>query len=300
MYYSAFSSTLAGLHHYLVHYAYMNYRAFEQNNRILMLALDHRGSLEKMIPSSIPPEKKEETIVSVKKMLLEALAPYYSGVLFDSHYGLSAFASLKTDSVARQKPYLLCIEKTGYTDTNHERLTQLEYSVSELKEKGAKGIKLLLFFHPDAHTAQDQIALTQNVFDQCKKADVPFFLEILNYSMDATAYNPSLLVPKSVKLFLDRGINADVFKLEFPGNAAACQEVTAMLGNTPWILLTKGDTYEGFVASLKVASANGAHGFLAGRSIWQDIQSMDVSAWQEFIATTVVKRFQEISSVSFG
>ncbi len=276
----------------------MNYNMFVKNDRILMLALDHRGSLAKMIPSSIPEEKKHETIVHVKKMLMEALSPYYSGVLFDSDYGLSAYESLKSVPSVLDKPYMMCIEKTGYTDTNHERLTQLEYSVKELKAKGAMGVKLLLFFHPDAKTAEDQIKLTRDVFDQCKEEGLPFFLEILNYSMDSGSYDPSILVPRSVKIFLDRGIKADVFKLEFPGNASACQQVTQMLGDTPWILLTKGDTYEGFVSSLKVAAANGAKGFLAGRSIWQDISHLDVSEWESFIKTVVVDRFKEIVSLA--
>lgn len=134
----------------------MQYDIFVQNGQILMLALDHRGSIEKMLPPSIPSEKKKETIIWIKHMLITSLAPFYSGVLLDSDYGLPAY----NNSVA---PYLLCIEKTGYTDTNHERLTQLEYTVEELKSKGASGIKILLFFHPDAHTANQQIALTKGV-----------------------------------------------------------------------------------------------------------------------------------------
>jgi len=102
-----------------------------------------------------------------------------------------------------------------------------------------------------------------------------------------------------VKNFLDNGIAADVFKLEFPGNADACREVTTLLGNTPWILLTKGDTYEGFVVSLKVATASGAQGFLAGRSIWQDFAKMRQGEWANFIATTVKTRFEEICRIAF-
>lgn len=268
------------------------------NGRILMLALDHRGSIEKMIPSQIPAEKHKETIIQIKKLLITSLAGSYSGVLMDSDYGLPAYELSKSNEDVARKPYLLCIEKTGYTDTNHERLTLLEYSVSDLKAKGAAGVKLLLFFHPDAQTAGAQIELTKKVFEDCQANDLPFFLEILNYSLDNNPYDASKLVPQSVRIFLDHGIAAQVFKLEFPGNAQACAEITNMLGTTPWILLTKGASYDGFVAGLKIAIANGARGFLAGRSIWQDFAKLPQSEWEQFMNTTVRQRFNEICSIA--
>ena len=89
-------------------------------------------------------------------------------------------------------------------------------------------------------------------------------------------------------------------KLEFPGSAAACQEVTRMLGETPWILLTKGDTYEGFVAGLKEAFANGSRGFLAGRSIWQDFAQLPQEQWKQFFATIAVERFKKICDIGLA
>lgn len=273
---------------------------FLVSDRILMLALDHRGSLLKMLPDSIPPRDREEAIIEIKKMLISSLVPYYSGVLLDSDYGLEAYRRASVNAQVTSKPYLLCIEKTGYTDTNHERLTQLEYSVSQLKARGAQGVKILLFFHPDAKTAQAQISLTRDVSRQCRQSELPFFLEILNYSLDGKPYVPEDIIPRSVKIFLEQDIEADVFKLEFPGNAAACQEVTRLLGVTPWILLTKGDTYEGFVSGLKVAAANGARGFLAGRSIWQDFATLPQQEWKSFFSSVVKERFQEICKIALA
>ncbi len=274
--------------------------AFMKNGRILMLALDHRGSIEKMLPLSIPASIRRQTIIDIKQTLITSLSPYYSGVLLDSDYGLPAYKKVMESPTPISAPYLLCIEKTGYTDTHHERLTQLEYTVEALKAKGASGVKILLFFHPDARTADQQIALTKKVYEDCKKNGLPFFLEILNYSLDGNPYDASALVPRSVKIFLEHGITADVFKLEFPGSAAACQEVTRMLGETPWILLTKGDTYEGFVAGLKVAIANGSRGFLAGRSIWQDFAQLPQEQWKQFFATIAVERFKKICDIALA
>lgn len=278
----------------------MDITPFLTQNKIFMLALDHRGSLEAMLPTTIGQADRHDALVSIKKMLMKTLAAQYSGVLIDSDYGLAAYKELAQDPQVSAKPYLLCIEKTGYTDTDHERLTNLEYSVADLKAKGAKGVKLLLFFHPNAKTASAQIELTRNVYTQCQQNELPFFLEILNYPLDSSGYNPSILVPTSVRMFLDQGINAEVFKLEFPGTAESCLKVTHMLGSTPWILLTKGETYEKFKEGLTVASQNGARGFLAGRSIWQDFAALPQEEWENFFATSVPKRFSEICQITQG
>ncbi len=276
----------------------MDITPFLTHDRIFMLALDHRGSLEAMLPKDIKQADRRDTVISVKRMLMKALASQYSGVLIDSDYGLPAYESLMDDPAVAVKPYLLCIEKTGYTDTDHERLTNLEYTVAELKAKGAKGVKILLFFHPGARSASAQIALTKEVYRQCQENGLPFFLEILNYPLTGTEYAASELVPKSVKIFLESGIHAEVFKLEFPGTAESCREVTSLLGQTPWILLTKGETYETFKAGLAVATEHGARGFLAGRSIWQDFAQLPRDKWEEFFATTVAERFSEICVIA--
>lgn len=276
----------------------MDIDIFTNQGKILMLALDHRGSMEKLLPSSIPIGEHTRTIIAIKRMLITALAGLYSGILVDPEFGLPAYTEAGQNNPAiSSTPYLLCIEKSGYTDTDSARTTELEYAVSQLKELGAKGVKLLLFFHPEAKTAAAQLSLTKNVFADCQKAKLPFFLEILNYSLGSQPYDPKELVSVSVEIFLKAGIAADVFKLEFPGDAASCQKVTKLLGKTPWILLTKGGTYEGFVAGLKIAIANGARGFLAGRSIWQDFATLPQGQWEKFINTTVRERFKQISMI---
>lgn len=275
----------------------MGIDTLSKHGRILMLALDHRGSLAKMLPASLSPKQRDSQMIEIKKALIDALLPYYSGVLLDPPIGLTGYHQLIQEGKTLT-PYLLCIERSGYSDADHERVTNLEYSVDALKGMGAAGVKLLLFYRPDGKTAASQRALAKRVFDDCRRYNLPFFLELLNYSLDDTPYDPALLVPRSVSDFLTDGIYADVFKLEYPGNAASCREVTRTLGTTPWILLTKGASYEQFVAGLKTAISNGAKGFLAGRSIWQDMMKIPQENRHDFIQDTVVKRFSEICSIA--
>lgn len=272
---------------------------FLRNGKILMLALDHRGSLAKMIPANIIGGERIQTMTYIKQALLAALSSMASGVLLDAKYGLAAYKNYQSENPKKTPlPYLLCIEKSGYSDINHERVTQLEYSVLKLKEMGALGVKLLLFFHPDARGANQQIATAKKVYDDCQKKELPFFLEILNYDLENNPYDPTIMVPASVEIFLGEGINASVFKLEFPGTAASCKRITELLGKTPWILLTKGEKYEKFIEGLKIAVASGAWGFLAGRSLWKDFALLPKAKWEEFFKTIVRQRFEEIVKIA--
>jgi tagatose-1,6-bisphosphate aldolase len=162
-------------------------------------------------------------------------------------------------------------------------------------DKGAKGVKILLFFNPHAQSADIQLELAHEVLEGCKKYSMPFFLEIVTYPLpDASNEN---LVVKSVDAFLQRDVKPDVFKLEYPGSAEACQKITKDLGEIPWILLTQGQGYTTFKENLMIAAKNGASGFLAGRSIWQEIKDHKDTDLDEFLKTTVVDRFKEICEI---
>ncbi len=256
-----------------------------------MLALDHRGSFKKFINKSDPESVTDEEIIKVKKMIIDATRDDFSGVLVDPDLGLKAFEN-------PDKPYLLCIEKTGYSEEKGERTTQLEYTVEQLKEKGASGVKILLYFNPEASNCSAQLETARIVLNDCRALDMPLFLEIVTYGNEAIAKDRSEWVLRSVDDFLRENIVPDVFKLEYPGDAIACKKITSMLGRTPWILLTRGEPYEVFLEQLMTAYANGAVGFLAGRAIWQEVANYeDDDERERFLNTIASERFKEICDV---
>ena len=72
----------------------------KKDNLYLLLALDHRQSLEKKI-------KSEYDLVEFKRCILKYLAPLSSGVLLDPIIGLQAYKSVVDDM--QLPPYLLSI-----------------------------------------------------------------------------------------------------------------------------------------------------------------------------------------------
>lgn len=259
-----------------------------------MLALDHRSSLKRILSPENPGIARKEDLISFKEEVLASLMPQLSGFLIDPEYGLEAYKKLDTD---KRIPYLLCIEKTGYQKSSEGARTEIQYSVSQLKEMGASGIKLLLPFHPKKPSQKHQLAIAQKVLTDARQDGVPLFLEII---LEPQEGNKETLIPESVKMFLDAGIRPDVFKLEYPGSAQACQEITEMLKLIPWILLTRGIDFEDFKKNLIIAVRNGASGFLAGRALWQEAGALKDQEKKEFLENVLPKRFEEISHIALG
>jgi len=256
-----------------------------------MLALDHRKSLKKLINPSQPETITDEEIVFWKEKIIKALYRLSSGILLDPEYGLAAYRSVAAkEQQKRLSPFLLSLEKSGYQEKGNERLTELEYSAEELKEKGASGVKLLIYFNSQASTATAQIELAKKALAEARQQRLPLFLEIVHYG-------PGADVPTTIKAFQNQGVTPEVFKLEFPGDAKKCYQVTQLLRGTPWILLTRGVSFQKFENQLKTAAANGASGFLAGRALWQEVFSLPPEDQADFLKQTLPQRFERLSQV---
>lgn len=253
---------------------------FTAQNKFLMLAMDHRESIRKML-------KSDQEINEFKKEIIEALTDQFSGLLIDIKYGLPAYRN-------KTKPFLLPVEKSGYKEIDGDRITELEHSVEELKQMGASGIKLLLHFNPTGETARKQLETAKQVEENCIKENLPFFLEILTYG----SIPKQKLVIDSVKYFLQGGVYPDVFKLEYPEDAAICRQITEILGKTPWILLTAGENFNVFKNQLQIAVQNGCSGFLAGRALWKDLLKLKGQEKDKFLVETLPNRFRQISQIT--
>ncbi len=267
----------------------MSLENFKTQGKLLMLALDHRGSFKKIINANLSERVTDEEIIKVKGFIKDALAPYYSGILVDPKWGLKLFKPGDT--------YMLCIEASDYEEAGDERITVLEYSAAELKAMGAGGVKILLYFNPAAKSAAKQLKIAHQALNDCKSAGLPFLLEIVVYGQRDEAERQKMVV-ESVRMFMADGLRPDVYKIEYPGNAASCAEITRLAQGIPWVILSQGISFEKFRDGLKVAMTNGASGFTVGRALWQEIKDCATDIERiKFLQTVAVPRFKEISSI---
>ncbi len=273
----------------------MDLNQFTKNGKYLMLAFDHRGSFKKLINHEDPDSVSDQAAIDLKREIINCVKDQMSGVLIDKDYGLPGYPG-------KEKPFLLPVEKTGYTDQAGERVTELEYTAEQLKDQGASGAKLLLYFNPHYNTFQKQIDIALEVQKQCKELDFPYFLEIRVYTLE----DPEMKVPRaelvllSLRELINAGVKPDVWKLEYPGNKDGCEWITNMVKDTPWIILTKGASFDDFKLQLKEAVDSGCRGFLAGRALWQEVCSMQGEEKEKFLAETLPNRFKEISEIAMS
>jgi len=267
----------------------MNSKIFTENERYLMLALDHRESFRKLINPQNPEKISKDEASRTKGKIIESLKDKFSGVLIDQEYGLRSYKELQIN-----KPFLLPMEESGYKLVDNERINKIIYKCSDIKNSGASGAKILLYFNPSYEkSAKIQAKTAKQALEDARQNDLPLFLEIVTYQVTDIEN-----VLRSVEYFLNNNIIPDVFKIEFPGNDYLSKKISNMLGQIPWILLSRGADYTLFKEQLLVASDNGCWGFLAGRSLWQDYFNFtEESEKEKFLKETLPSRFEEIKQI---
>ena len=261
-----------------------------KNGKFLMLALDHREGFRKIINPESPDAVSKDLIVNYKFQILTSLKDQFTACLIDDDYGLPAYKMLNPQP---KTPFLLAIENTGFREENGERITIVEKKAEDLKKLGASAVKLLIYFNPDAKSATRQMETAKRVIEDAHANQLPLFLEIVTYDTEAEGR-----VLDSLKTFITTGVRPDVWKLEFPGSEELCELVTEECKGTPWILLTRGASYSLFCDQLEIAVKNGCQGFLAGRSLWQDLlQIKNENEKQTFLKVTLPSRFDELTDI---
>jgi len=267
----------------------MNSKIFTENERYLMLALDHRESFRKLINPQNPEKVSKDEASRTKGKIIESLKDKFSGVLIDQEYGLESYKELQIN-----KPFLLPMEESGYELVDNERINKIIYKCSDIKNSGASGAKILLYFNPSYEkSAKIQAKTAKQALEDARQNDLPLFLEIVTYQVTDIEN-----ILRSVEYFLNNNIIPDVFKIEFPGNDYLSKKISNMLGQTPWILLSRGADYTLFKEQLLVASDNGCWEFLAEKTLGQDYFNFaEESEKEKFLKETLPSRFEEIKQI---
>lgn len=264
------------------------------------LAIDQRGSMEKMMEAANPDKNSVEGISAYKALVAKKLTPFASSILLDPIYGKDAIK--ETDENAG---LIASYEVTGYEDGDDERLPRLikGQSALRLKEAGANAIKVLLYYNPDdkEETNDKKKAWVERVGYECEALGLPYFLEILTYDNEYedtkgpefAKVRPQKVID-STRVFSDPRYRVDVLKLEAPINmnylegygekdpVYTKEEALKYLKDQsdatdlPFIYLSGGVSASLFQDLCRLAKEAGAkfNGVLCGRATWRD--SVDI------------------------
>ena len=289
------------------------YRHLAQNStpdgKFVILAIDHRANLRASLDHGAPHPLSDDEFSAFKQQVVRHLAPLCSAVLIDPAYGIGP--GLVSGALPGQVGLLSPLEVTNYDvhPSQREVARMPHWSVEQIKRSGGTGVKLLVFYHPDAAAAPAKRDAVAQIVDECARYDLPFFLEPLVHSLDPSIALSSSekrqLVVETARTFSALGI--DVLKTEFPLDIvqesdravwrAALAELDAAC-EVPWALLSAGVDYATFEQQAALACAAGASGVIVGRAVWAEAVRLQGAAREEFLSTTARARMQALSALA--
>lgn len=279
-------------------------RLLGTDNRFHMVALDQRAILAQMLAQLKQIDACKlpfSDMLAVKRLLVESLAQPASAMLYDPNIAVPA----AIDILPSNTGLVVSLEHHVVEETPEGRKTRSipDWSVEKIQHLGADGVKLLVWYHPDASAdvCRHQQDYVRSVGVECLARGVPLVLELLAYkplgfqndnsaepgaSAEFSAAELTDVVVESVREFAKPEYQVDLFKLESPvppkivNSTAVNSESDIQLAfdalgkacsdaDIPWVLLSAGVTTEQFVRLLGFAYKAGANGFLAGRAIWK-------------------------------
>ncbi|WEX09835.1 tagatose 1,6-diphosphate aldolase [Chelativorans sp. AA-79] len=276
-------------------------RLADEDGYFTMVALDQRPPLISAIAKakSIAPEDVTfADMLSVKRLLVKALAEDASSMLLDPNFAIPA----AIDVLPSKTGFIVTLEDHRFEETSSGRKSRAidNWSVEKIRRIGGDAVKVLAWYRPDAgeDVIAHQQAFVRTIGKECRRYDIPYVLELLVYPFpDSAAHTTgyvespdkkAALVIESVREFAKPDYGVDLFKLETPVPAASLPAMDgspatqsaanafAEIGGIcreagiPWVLLSGGATPEQFDRVLGYSYAAGAQGFLAGRTIWLD------------------------------
>jgi tagatose 1,6-diphosphate aldolase len=270
-----------------------------------ILAIDHRGPLRRSLAKLLPTDETDRAVIALKQDIVRHLAPEASAVLLDPELGLRPCI---VDHALPGGTGLLIALDTGSTGDPAELKTGLVpgWSASKAVAAGAAGVKLLVYFHPDAADAPEVEARVQAIGLACAEAEIPFYLEPLSKSpahpgkpLDSSLHLKVIL--ETARRLVPLGV--DVLKAEFPVNAteepdlnvwrAACAEL-ARVCPIPWVLLSGGVPFDTFLHQTAIACEAGASGVIAGRAVWNEAVTEENSSRAQFLQNVARERMQRL------
>jgi len=300
-------------------------RLADRDGRFRMVAVDQRPPLFRALASALQVAEDElawEEVADAKALLVRELGPHAGAVLLDPVWAQPrALLDLPGDV-----GMLSTLEGYAFREVDGERRSQPieDWSVAKARRSGADAIKVLAWDRPDVSeaTRRHQDAFVREAADACRRYDLPFVLELLDYPLPGEDVNDPVWIRAkaervlgSLRHFADPSFGVDLFKLELPFDPHRVREVAAgaldgvsrepvldldeartllaeidAASPVPWVLLSAGVGPRAFEFGVELAVGAGASGFLAGRALW--LSALD--AWPDRDAVAVSLRTRSL------
>jgi tagatose 1,6-diphosphate aldolase len=273
-----------------------------------MLALDHRNNLRKALRPDAPAEVPDAALTAFKREAVAALAGAATAVLLDPELG--AAQCVASGAMPGDRGLVVALERTGYGGEPHARESRLleNWGVAHVKRMGASAAKLLVYYHPEASTAERIERLVGVVAEECAREDLLLLLEPLVYNPHEESGGAPLSPKERRRAIVETarrlaGAGVDILKAEFPAGSAesgewsaACDELSAVC-DTPWILLSAAVDFETFRRQTEAACRAGASGVAVGRAVWNEATRLEGPERTAFLHGEARRRMEQTTAL---
>jgi tagatose 1,6-diphosphate aldolase len=234
-------------------------------------AVDHRDSLQAVLAKR-GMQLDDAGITELKVRVASALAPAASMILLDAEYAVAQ--TIAAGAVPGSTGIVVPLEAMGYGDVAKVAVTQLleGWSAAKARRLGASGAKLLLPYRADAaDQAGRQDDVVRTAVAACREAGLALIVEPIVYRREgeerAGGDRFAELVIQGARRLAK--LEPDILKLQYPGSAAACEELDEACGRMiPWVLLGGGASEDVIGGQIEDACRAGASGFIVGRTLF--------------------------------
>ena len=254
------------------------------NERLYVLAFDHRGSFEKMVGDVGRVPGAKTLIWEGFQKAVELGAPKgASGILVDAQYGPSVAREAKAGGFKLAMP----VEKSGQTEFDFEYGDNFG---EKIEEYDPDFTKVLVRYNPDgdAELNERQTAKLRRLSEWLHEHHRKYLFELLvpaeasqleSVGGSAERYDTELrpeLMLRAIRELQDGGVEADIWKIEGIDDAASCDRIAKLVrregrDRVSCVVLGRGASDAKVDEWLRAGSGvEGYIGFAIGRSIFGD------------------------------
>ena len=286
-------------------------RISDRDGFIRVAAIDHPENYLALFDSDLSRVSTAEVVES-KLELIAGMAEQSTAVLVDPvwSFGQAVLSATVPPGVGMISGLeLLAYSPAGF---GTETVLREGWSIETLARLGADAAKLVVFHRPErGEVTASQHDLVRRLVAESARFQVPLVVEPLWYPLEGESLDDADTRAARVDTIVQSAatfsaLGADIVKSEFPGYvhtaadreraAEACARLDAAV-DVPWVLLSASATYEQFREQVRIASAAGACGFMAGRAIWGDAVGRFPAEQRQEGVRTAVTRLTELHEV---
>ena len=270
------------------------------DGRMLIVAADQRNSMKAVMTDAPagPGSVTQEQLSAAKEDLVRHLANYGPAILLDPEVALPKIVD--EGIISSDTGLVVAMDASGFETVDGLRYTRYVPGITarRIRDLGGDAAKMLFYMRSDRQQADSKVvSQVRDLVEQCTSEGLLLIVEILTYKLDDEtdeqyAEKFPQLVIDAARLCVDVGTK--VLKLPYPGSAQACAAVTDAARGVPWAVLSAGVDHGTFIEQVAVAVTNGAHGAMAGRSIWKDSLAVSAQTRVDLLTNQALPRLLEL------